>query len=573
MNRLKTSFEQKGYLDPIRIFSPVETRDLWIALKMDLNNPPLDWEKGYAASSRLFFEIASDKKILDRVQALIGHDILLWGASIVTKSPGEIHPWHCDIENAGMAQNECVSVWIGLEHTSSDSSLYLIPFSHRFTKTVQQVRHEKGVARMQASTLEVLSWAEENDKRSTVVHPVVENGEALFFHGRIWHFSDNQSDASRSALLLQYATPATAIRIPDPNNLEWPFYQLEIPRPPCILLRGDDRAGLNQIVSPPVSVGGTQSRLEIRSSRIHSLTLPLPLPDGQFWKPYFLLDGRTSVMEHLTCHISSLRKGHQPHPPHAHREEEILIVLEGTVDVLLPEIPARGKIFRQRLRPGDFVYYPAYFPHTIESVSREPANYLMFKWYNQAKAKAGEMAYQFIAAGEDDDRVSEREIRYGLVFEGTTRCLEKLHCHRTVIQAGASYAAHIDPYDVAIVVLKGEVETLGKRVTQNGVIFYPSGLPHGMANPGQEDAHYLVFEFHGLQEFLPGKWSMDSPSELWSKPEIQQIEAMKTEISHCRSEVQSLRSSWSWKLGWMITRSVMKIVGWIPYFRNWVVRR
>ncbi len=572
MHRFKTSFDQKGYLEPIRIFSPEETRTLWIALKRDLSNPPMDWEKGYAASSRLFFEIASDKRIVDLVQTLIGLDILLWGASIVTKAPGEIHPWHCDIENTGMTPDQSVSVWIGLEHTSSDASLFLIPFSHRFAKTVQQVRQEKGVARMQASTPEVLRWAEENDQRSTVEHPVVKNGDALFFHGKIWHFSDNRSDASRSALLLQYATPETAIRIPDPNNLEWPFCQLELPLPPCILLRGDDRFGLNRIVPPPVTIGGTQSRLEIRSSRIHALNLPLPMPDSAFWKPNYLFDGQTSVMQHLTCHISSLRKGHQPHPPHSHREEEILMVLEGTVDVLLPEIAARGKIFRQRLHPGDFVYYPAYFPHTIETVSREPAHYLMFKWYNQAKSKAGEMAYQLSIAGEDD-RVSDRKIRYGLVFEGATRCLGKLHCHRTVIQPGASYAAHIDPYDVAIVVLKGEVETIGKRVAQNGVIFYPAGQPHGMSNPGQEEAHYLVFEFHGLQELLPGKWSMDTTSGLWSKPEIQQIEAMKTEISHCRSEIQSLRSSWSWKLGWMITRSVMKIVGWIPFFRDWVVRR
>jgi hypothetical protein len=50
---------------------------------------------------------------------------------------------------------------------------------------------------------------------------------------------------------------------------------------------------------------------------------------------------------------------------------------------------------------------------------------------------------------------------------------------------------------VAIVVLEGEVATLGKRVGPHSVIFYRSGEPHGIRNPGESLAKYVVFEFHG----------------------------------------------------------------------------
>src|SRR3972149_5461624 len=83
-----------------------------------------------------------------------------------------------------------------------------------------------------------------------------------------------------------------------------------------------------------------------------------------------------------------------------------------------------------------------------------------------------------------------------LVFEGPTVHLRKLHCHSSTLTPGAGYDPHIDAYDVAIVVIEGEVETLGESVGPNSVIFYPGGEPHGMYNPGKTIAKYVVFEFH-----------------------------------------------------------------------------
>ena len=82
------------------------------------------------------------------------------------------------------------------------------------------------------------------------------------------------------------------------------------------------------------------------------------------------------------------------------------------------------------------------------------------------------------------------------LLEGSTQYLRKLHCHRTTLQPGCSYAPHVDAYDVAIVVLRSSVETLSQRVGANGVIFYAAGDAHGMKNVGTLPAIYLVFEFH-----------------------------------------------------------------------------
>ena len=89
-----------------------------------------------------------------------------------------------------------------------------------------------------------------------------------------------------------------------------------------------------------------------------------------------------------------------------------------------------------------------------------------------------------------------------LVFEGSTAYLQRLQCHTSTLTPGAGYAPHIDAYSVAIIILEGEVETLGERVGPHSVIFYAAGELHGMHNPGSQIARYIVFEFHGSKAKL-----------------------------------------------------------------------
>jgi hypothetical protein len=81
-------------------------------------------------------------------------------------------------------------------------------------------------------------------------------------------------------------------------------------------------------------------------------------------------------------------------------------------------------------------------------------------------------------------------------FSAPTAYLRQLRCHVSTMQPGAGYAVHTDPYDVLIVTLAGDVETLGAQAGPDNVIFYTAGEPHGMRNPNDVPAIYVVFEFH-----------------------------------------------------------------------------
>jgi quercetin dioxygenase-like cupin family protein len=201
-----------------------------------------------------------------------------------------------------------------------------------------------------------------------------------------------------------------------------------------------------------------------------------------------------------------------PHPPHRHKEEEILLLLAGEIDIILPDLHVPEEDQRKRLQPGQFVYYPAQFAHTLQTMSEDPANYLMFRWYNNDATKID----LSLAFGHFNviDPVENSEVKEGfcarLVFEGPTTALRKLHCHASTLTPGAGYDPHVDSYDAAIIVLEGEVETLGERVGPHSVIFFLAGEPHGMRNPGERVARYVVFEFHGLQIALADELTSDS---------------------------------------------------------------
>jgi quercetin dioxygenase-like cupin family protein len=484
-------FSEQGYFGPTRVLTAEQCRQFLQAADDPCRAPPLDWAKGHAASSRAFYEIAALPAIVEVVAGLLGDEALLWGASIVDRAPGEAHPWHCDIESSHPTDGT-VSVWIGLQQTSPQTTLHIVPGSHRFGVTVQELQFRHGLTRADTTTDDVVRWARHWDLDAGALPLDMTDGEAVFFDGRLWHASHNASGATRRALLLQYARPGFPIRIPDLTSLDWPFRQVEFPRPPCLLLRGDTDPAVNRIVPPPSFVGaGTGPRL---LSRVCRLRLPLAPDHVAGWKPYSQFRGSTGDIPDLSCHVSVLTHNSCPHPPHAHPEEELLLVLTGEVEVILPQPTGEQ---RRRLGPGGFVYYPAEFLHTLRTVSAQPAEYLMFKWCAAPTGTAATLGHGAYETPCEPSHTADRPgFHPQLLFEGPTAWLRKLHCHASTLSPGAGYAPHVDAYDVALVILEGAIETLGQRVPSPAVVFYAAGEPHGIHNPGESMARYLAFEFH-----------------------------------------------------------------------------
>lgn len=485
------SFKCEGVIGPTRLFAAEQCR-LFSDHLRKASPPPVDWAKGRAVSDRAFYELASRPDLLTLLRPLLGHNIVLWGARVIERKPGQAHAWHTDIESSA-PEGRFASVWIGLENTSQASALQLITRSHAFGKSIQQVWHEKGVTRSDASAERVFAWAKEIDPEAEFVQPEMSDGEALIFDGRLWHGSFNsRRSGTRLALLLQYAESGTPVRIPDSKQLEWPFRFLDNPLPPVILVSGASAVGVNRIVPPPQA---DAKRVSLLSSMVHPLPLPLREDMEKRWRPHRIFRGNTPILDFMGCHASILSAGHMPHQPHAHAEEELLIPLAGEAEVIISDGPEVEGARVERVRPGGFVYYPPYQHHTIRNPGESPITYLMFKWRAGASRERQTLATSIFWYGDFSPDGQKPRSGHRL-FREPTPSLSKLSSHVTVLQAGAGYEPHVDPYDVAILLLSGTVSTLGQTVTAPGVVYYPAGEPHGMKNVGDAAARYLVFEFH-----------------------------------------------------------------------------
>ncbi|WP_066794134.1 cupin domain-containing protein [Sphingomonas soli] len=85
----------------------------------------------------------------------------------------------------------------------------------------------------------------------------------------------------------------------------------------------------------------------------------------------------TATLDELEMHITTLNPGLSSHPPHTHPNEELVIIREGTVEVL-----SGGEW--KRLGPGSVIFNASNSPHALRNVGTAPATYHVINWKSPA---------------------------------------------------------------------------------------------------------------------------------------------------------------------------------------------
>lgn len=458
--------------------------------------PLAPWHKARGARQRFYAPYVAHDRIIAGLRESLGPDIVLWGVDHLKRVPGQVHPWHSDIESCD-PEGGFVSVWVALDNVNVNATLNLVAGSHRYGRTVQEIAFDKGVRRADIRPDDVLSWAREIDPAAQRLAPDVSDGDAILFDGRIWHGTRNDNpSATRTALLLQYARADRPVRMFHRDRLEWPLERREDERPPVVRVSGKEKLGLNRTVSLP-QAGSVVAPFEIGQRN----------PGDDFTSRRLFRHTTPNVW--LNGHYSVLAPGCSPHPPHVHPEEELLIMLDGTAEIVLPASETDPAPRVERLGPGQMAYYPNTQWHTIRNASERDITYLMFKWRDdrdpddplialRAQEGAAPLATTIFDLREALATPADRPMKTTRVLNAPTAWLRRLHCHVTRLAPGAGYELHRDAHDVALVLLSGAFRTNAKRLDGPGLAMFQAGSLHDMANPTREDALYLVFEWHNL---------------------------------------------------------------------------
>lgn len=198
---------------------------------------PKPWAKSLHAYVPEFFDVASHPALVDRVESILGPNVLAWGASITVRTPGQAHRWHVDVEHRRWRG---ITAFIGLSGTNPASGLKLISGSQRISEMPQSM----GIKDDAAAEAAARGFA-----RSThLIAPPMREGEFLLFDGPLWHGSKNDTQITRYGLLIQYTIPSERVQIP--LNCDEPLRWGES-GPPCVLVRGRDDFRVNPLVERP----------------------------------------------------------------------------------------------------------------------------------------------------------------------------------------------------------------------------------------------------------------------------------------------------------------------------------
>lgn len=202
--------------------------------------PPTDGEQ-----PNPFMRAVRHAEILDRVEQLVGPDIVLWITRVLCKPAvkGREVPWHQDGEYWPMRPLATCSVWIALDPVSTaNGRMRFIPGSH---KRQEPYRHHVSDRKNIVLNLEL---DQDQFDQSQAVNLELEPGQMSFHDVRLIHGSlANTSGQRRAALIMRYMPASSHYdrSLVDRRRDNSPF---NIYEQPLWLLRGVDRCGNNDFV-------------------------------------------------------------------------------------------------------------------------------------------------------------------------------------------------------------------------------------------------------------------------------------------------------------------------------------
>ena len=223
-------YNEEGFVQPFDIFGAEETvriRAYVDELMADMGEAGAYGINCYQARLAGLWDIATDGRILDCVEDIIGPDILCWATAVLSKKPHDPKqvPWHQDASFWALSPARTVTVWLAIDDADEENSaMRFLPRTHDRGKIEQTAMGEDSVFHKGIVPTDDMGTPFTNALRAGQISLHAD----MLVHGSL----ANVSDRRRCGLTLRYCPPE--VRITDPawaRGVE------------AILCRGSDPAG------------------------------------------------------------------------------------------------------------------------------------------------------------------------------------------------------------------------------------------------------------------------------------------------------------------------------------------
>ncbi len=160
----------------------------------------------YQARLSGLYDIATDARIIDRVEDLIGPNVLCWASAILSKKPRDSKrvPWHQDASFWMLSPARTVTVWLAIDDTDdTNSAMRFIPGTHKLGPLETSTRDEGSIFHKGTENAESLGAPFTNVLRAGQISLHAD----MLVHGSL----ANTSDRRRCGLTLRYCPPEVNI--------------------------------------------------------------------------------------------------------------------------------------------------------------------------------------------------------------------------------------------------------------------------------------------------------------------------------------------------------------------------
>jgi (S)-ureidoglycine aminohydrolase len=84
------------------------------------------------------------------------------------------------------------------------------------------------------------------------------------------------------------------------------------------------------------------------------------------------------MFRRFDVHATTLMPGIASHPPHTHRTEEIILMTQGSGEILIDQKAHKAAA-------GDVVFLEANVPHAFTNTGKGPCGYFAIQWHSNAE--------------------------------------------------------------------------------------------------------------------------------------------------------------------------------------------
>ena len=223
------------------------------------------------------------------------------------------------------------------------------------------------------------------------------------------------------------------------------------------------------------------------------LGLPFtPLADGWYFASVY--EGSCGGFSRISIHTSILNKGFIPHEIHSHNEAEIFFVLAGALEVVNENTIKIPYTNNPIITEDGFVFFSSDYQHTLHAIGTVDAHYLVIRWKRDKKIDNPHAAFTVMQSQPTQFSENTQGFSVQIIEELQNKTNNHIRAHYSQLSTDAGYEYHKDHYDILMVLFEGSIEIVNRQVSAPSIIFFASGFPHNIKNPGNVPAKYIVFE-------------------------------------------------------------------------------